>query len=138
MASEQLNRSSVLRKAPAPAFALAIFILSAQSTLSLPPTPFFSPDKVAHFIAYGVLAFALALWFPLASWKSHPFRTALFVVLITSLYCASDEAHQYFVPGRDTSVGYWVADTLGAIVAVLTVLWGTARLGNRVEKGTTT
>ena len=130
-----MNKTSVLRKAPAPAIALAIFILSAQSTLPLPPTPFFSPDKVAHFIAYGVLAFALALWFPLAHWKAHPFRTALFVVLITSLYGASDEAHQCFVPGRDTSVGDWVADTLGAIVAVLCVLWGTARLGNRGEKG---
>lgn len=129
-----MNKTSVLRKAPAPAIALAIFILSAQSSLPLPPTPFFSPDKVAHFIAYGALAFALALWFPVASWKAHPFRTAFLVVLLTSLYGASDEAHQYFVPGRDTSVGDWVADTLGAIVAVLCVLWGTSRLGNREEK----
>ena len=130
-----MNKTSVLRKVPAPAIALAIFILSAQSTLPMPPTPFFSPDKVAHFIAFGALAFALALWFPLASWKAHPFRTAFLVVLLTSLYGASDEAHQYFVPGRDTSVGDWVADTLGAIVAVLCVLWGTSRLGKRGETG---
>lgn len=123
-----MNKTSVLRKAPAPAIALAIFILSAQSTLPLPPTPFFSPDKIAHFIAYGALAFALALWFPVASWKAHPFRTALFVFLITSLYGASDEAHQSFVPGRDTSVGDWVADTIGGIVAVLCVLCVHSRL----------
>lgn len=125
----------LLRKLPAPLIALAIFLLSAQSTLPMPPTPFLSPDKVAHFIAFGTLAFALSLWFPLSRWKERPLQTALLVVLLTSLYSASDELHQYFVPGRDTSFGDWVADTAGAIAAVLIVLWGTARAGKRGVKG---
>lgn len=125
----------LITRLPAPLIALAIFILSAQSTLPMPPTPFLSPDKVAHFIAFGTLAFALSLWFPLSRWKERPFQTALLVILLTSLYGASDEFHQYFVPGRDPSVGDWLADTLGALGAVLIVLRGTTRAGKRGVKG---
>jgi VanZ family protein len=61
---------------------------------------------------------------------SHPLRTGGYgwrqigpSVLIASLYGASDELHQYFVPGRSAEVADWVADTLGALVAVLFAAW---------------
>ena len=130
-----MHMHPLLKKLPAPLIALAIFILSAQSTLPLPPTPFLSPDKVAHFIAFGTLAFALSLWFPLSRWKERPLQTALLVILLTSLYGASDEFHEYFVPGRDTSFGDWLADTLGALGAVLLFLWGTTQYTKRGVKG---
>ncbi|MFI5144557.1 MAG: VanZ family protein, partial [Ignavibacteria bacterium] len=38
-----------------------------------------------------------------------------------SLYGASDEFHQYFIPGRDCEFFDWVGDTVGAILAVLAI-----------------
>jgi VanZ family protein len=43
--------------------------------------------------------------------------------VIASLYGASDELHQSFIPGRSPEIGDWVADTLGALIAVLLVAW---------------
>jgi VanZ family protein len=42
-------------------------------------------------------------------------------LIFTSLYGASDEFHQYFVPGRDCEFFDWVGDTTGAIFAVLAI-----------------
>lgn len=105
---------NIVRKLPAPLIAVALFILSSQSTLPLPPTPFIGVDKIAHLIAYAALAFAVALLFPL-SWWEKPFSTAIFAISIASFYGITDEIHQHFVPGRDASIADWVADTLGAI-----------------------
>lgn len=132
---KKINKKILLTlslKILAPSIAIAIFILSSQSTLPLPPVPFFSPDKFAHFIAYGALALALAFWFSLDAWQQKPLKTASLVVIITSLYGISDELHQYFVPGRDSSVGDWLADSLGALTAVLIVC-----ISIRLKKGKT-
>ena len=40
-------------------------------------------------------------------------------MLIVSAYAASDEWHQSFVPGRASEAADWIADTAGAIVAVV-------------------
>ena len=37
---------------------------------------------------------------------------------MTSLYGASDEWHQYFVPGRSCEFGDWIADTAGGALAI--------------------
>lgn len=39
--------------------------------------------------------------------------------LLSSLYAASDEWHQSFIVGRDSSVTDWIADCLGCILSVL-------------------
>jgi VanZ family protein len=40
---------------------------------------------------------------------------------IASLYGISDEFHQSFVPGRTPDVVDWLADTSGALLAVLLI-----------------
>ena len=35
------------------------------------------------------------------------------------MYGVVDETHQYFVPGRSSSVGDWIADIVGAIFFVV-------------------
>ncbi len=42
-------------------------------------------------------------------------------VLFCSLYGLSDEWHQSFVPGRDASLGDWLADTIGAVLAATAI-----------------
>lgn len=69
-------------------------------------------DKLAHFLAYGLLA-TLVCRAMGSGW-----RGALVAVVAASAYGASDEWHQSFVPGRSCELADWVADTLGAAVAV--------------------
>jgi VanZ family protein len=69
-------------------------------------------DKILHFAAYGTLGALLRLG--LATPRRAPRRALALAVLLASLYGASDEWHQWFVPGRSCDVRDWVADVLGA------------------------
>lgn len=83
-------------------------------------------DKVAHGVAFGVLAVLIYL-----AW-----RRPWWVVTLASLYGVSDEVHQFFVPGRSADVTDWLADTLGALVAVLVVKYSLVRYLTRSHRGT--
>lgn len=68
-------------------------------------------DKFAHAITFGILG-ALIYLGTGRVWLS---------VLLASLYGISDELHQLVVPGRSTNGLDWLADTLGAVIAIFTV-----------------
>jgi len=100
----------------------AIFYLSAQP--DLPHHPEAALDvvikKLAHVTEYGVLV-ALAWW----AWRDDhgvaSWRAFLFAFGLAALYAISDEAHQYFVPGRNpqpVDVGF---DVLGSALSVLLI-----------------
>jgi VanZ family protein/UDP-2,3-diacylglucosamine pyrophosphatase LpxH len=101
------------------AVAAAIVWLSAQSHyplgVTLPPPL----DKLAHASIFGFLA--LVLDFTLHA--THPelplYRRHLLVFVAVSVYGATDEWHQFFVPGRACELGDWVADTLGGGLGLL-------------------
>lgn len=105
----------LLRWAPAVVWAALIFTLSSLSGLPAPPGGL--TDKHAHLITYAVLA-ALIVW---GLTDRSPARTtwgmAVAAVVLASLYGASDEWHQSFVPGRQVSALDWAADTAGAVLA---------------------
>ncbi|MGZ3693515.1 MAG: VanZ family protein [Bdellovibrionota bacterium] len=86
-----------------------IFWLSSLSVLPV-AMPFPYEDKFVHTAAYAILGFLAANAF---SQGSHKRRFWLAFVL-ASLYGITDEAHQYFVPGRDCSIWDWCADVTGA------------------------
>ena len=99
--------------APALVYAGVIFYLSAQpNPLPFLPRSIFSHDKLLHVIEYGGLGSLLA-W-GLASMGTPPRRALFLALAIASVYGASDEIHQYFVPNRECDVFDWMADTLGA------------------------
>ena len=52
-----------------------------------------------------------------ARWRGVKVRAAALAVLLATLYGVTDEAHQWFVPGRTAEVTDLVADALGAAVA---------------------
>jgi VanZ family protein len=89
----------------------AIFVASAQHTVRLPDVD--NSDKMLHFAAYAGLGVLLAYGGAPAAVGRLP------LIAIGSLYGASDEVHQSFVPGRTPDPADWVADTLGAIAGVL-------------------
>ena len=98
----------------------AIFIASSIPNLDRIPGGF--SDKTAHFWAYAVLgAFALRAT-ARATWRAVNGRAAAIAWLIAATYAITDEWHQALVPGRSPSWEDWVADALGAAVAVIAIL----------------
>lgn len=69
-------------------------------------------DKTMHFVAYGGLAFLLAL--TSAAFQQVSWRRYLWVLAIASAYGVLDEVLQIPV-GRHADVQDWIADTTGAV-----------------------
>ena len=95
------------------AVAVTIVWLSAQSQyplgIQLPPPL----DKVAHATVFGGLAWALDLALRLNRPDLPLYRRHLLVFVAVSIYGATDEWHQLFVPGRSCEFGDWLADSVG-------------------------
>lgn len=74
-------------------------------------------DKVVHLGLYSILGSALA-W---GLWRS---RKGTYPVLLAlgMAYGALDEGHQAFVPGRDPSVGDFLADCAGVVLGFFFLL----------------
>ena len=102
-------------------FAALLFYLSSQSRL--PSAGIRGFDKLAHFAAFGVLAWLVAR----ALSRSGVGRTkaALLAALISTLYGGSDELHQRHTPGRSSDWADLAADGLGASAA--SALWAQTR-----------
>ncbi|ADE55186.1 VanZ family protein [Coraliomargarita akajimensis DSM 45221] len=96
---------------------LAIFAASSASQLATPDLSFaLTPDKIAHFLVFGLLATSIIR---IPAFRNPTWRGALTAILITSGYGAFDEFHQSMTPGRAVELYDWLADTAGALVAVL-------------------
>lgn len=91
------------------ALVVCILIASGQSQVAGPDIINF--DKLAHLLVFGLLAtlVARAMVRPGLRWWAIP---------LVSLYGACDEFRQSLTPGRFVEVADWVADTVGAIIAV--------------------
>ncbi len=96
-----------------------IFYLSSQSKLPTLSKPIFGLDKLLHAFAFGSLAFTSSYWFSDRAWKEKSGLLFFMIVVIVALYGVSDEFHQSFVPNRSVSVYDWIADCVGAVLAVL-------------------
>lgn len=101
--------------APVVLWCAIIFTLSSFSKLPGPPSGI--TDKHEHFVTYAILA-ALTLR-ALAGGRLAGVTVtgALLAALFAMIYGGTDELHQAFVPGRDSSFGDLVADTLGGLMA---------------------
>jgi VanZ family protein len=93
-----------------------IFQLSSQSD-PMPAVTAHVWDKLLHLTEFGVLAvlFNRAFDGEGAGWRI----AGMLALLSTSVYAATDEWHQAFVPLRASDVHDWIADTTGAALAIL-------------------
>lgn len=106
---------------------IVIFGFSAQSN-PLPEVTTHVWDKLLHASEYAGLAFLLAR---ALRGEGAPWSVVLaLAVVMASAYGASDEVHQAFVPGRDSAIGDWLADSLGAFMGAM-ILRGASGLGRR-------
>jgi VanZ family protein len=101
-----------------------IFHLSAEPN-PLPTVTEHVWDKILHFVEYGGLAFVICRAF---AGEGLGWLTAIVVAaLVASLYGASDEWHQAFVPNRSSDVHDWMADSIGALAgAAAFIMFSTA------------
>jgi VanZ family protein len=92
-------------------YAAVIFYLSSQSA-PLPELTEHVWDKFLHTIEYAGLGLLVcrALVGEGIPWV----RAAILAVAISSVYGASDEWHQSFVPDRSSDVRDWITDNIGA------------------------
>ncbi len=117
-----MNKVFVRYWLPFVLWALAIFGASSVPGADFPDSPIFAHDKILHFIVFFGFAFLLerALHhqnrFPFLARHSH-----LATLVAAIVYGSLDEFHQAFVPGRDPDVFDLMADTTGAIGAVILV-----------------
>ena len=114
------------------AYWVALFTLTHLPRVPVVGEPV--PDKLAHFLAYGVLAGVLYL----AKWASGSpaKRSAYFVLTVSLLYGAMDEITQPLV-GRSCELYDWLADAAGAII-VVGVFASVRYLAERVGSGSNT
>ena len=119
MQNESVRHPFVWYQLPAIFWALLIFISSSIPSAMMPSFKLLDYDKLVHFSVYFLFAFftyrALRYQTRLPLLARH---ALLWTVLLIMIYGASDEFHQYFVPGRVADVFDLSADTMGACVLV--------------------
>lgn len=71
--------------------------------------------KSAHCLEFTGLSFLFNI--SLYVTKNKP--SFVFAVMLTSIYAATDEFHQFFVEGRSCQITDWAIDTAGAILGAL-------------------
>jgi len=91
---------------------------SVEAVPSVGPT-WLSIDKLAHFGVFGLLATTIARLDQAQHWR---LLGALWAIVIVSVYGFGDELLQGFTPNRSMEFADWVADTVGAAVAVIVYL----------------
>ncbi len=112
---------------PVVAYAGLIFFMSSLSASDLGPSEIWRFDKLIHTVEYAVLG-ALACRALLLGPRLSA-RWAVPVAIVAAfLYGLSDEWHQSFVPGRDSSGWDALADLTGAILGSMTYLLTMRRL----------
>jgi VanZ family protein len=74
-------------------------------------------DKALHAIEYGGLGLLLSV--ALIASGLAPRRALVAAAVCASLYGASDEVHQAFVPNRSSDVRDWCADTCGGALGAV-------------------
>ena len=107
---------------------LVIFIESSFPAEAYPKIEIWGSDKLVHIGVYGLLAALTYISF--IHQQKSPFlvkHAIIFAILICSIYGATDEFHQYFVPNRDCEILDWLADFLGVMIMVLLIKYYLAK-----------
>jgi VanZ family protein len=122
-------------RAPAIAWALFLFTLSSIPDIPSPIHLGSWDDKLNHFIAYGILG-ALVLRATTMNRELPNGRHFKLTLSLAVLFGATDELHQYFVPGRFMEFYDFVADAAGIAAGALFYLWLCKRRSPNKSLGT--
>lgn len=109
-------------RAPAIAWALTLFVLSSIPDIPSPIHLGTWDDKLQHFAAYAILG-ALVLRATAIDSRLPNGRNFMMTFALCTFFGATDEVHQYFVPGRFMEFNDFVADAAGVVAGALVYLW---------------
>ena len=98
-------------------WALCIFIFSSFSTLKSPDLGIALQDKWTHMVEFGIFGFLLQRSF--IHCYGNCFRSYLFTFVVGVVYGVLDEIHQAFVPGRESDIIDFYADSIGVFMALV-------------------
>ena len=99
-------------------YCILIYWLSSQPTLPAPML-FTHQDKIHHMGAYFIMGILANRFFN--DFFEKPTTCFIASLIFCSLYGISDEWHQSYVQGRESDVFDWLADTSGALIALVTI-----------------
>lgn len=114
--------------APAIVYAGMIVAMSSIPSESLPSGEVWSYDKVIHLCEYAVLAALLVRALSLGPPGLACGAAFGVAVAVAIAFGVSDEWHQSFTPGRDSSLGDVLADAAGSAIGAA------AAIGYRVQR----
>ena len=124
---------------PAVGYAAVIFSLSSSPLDIEELAPVFEYDKLLHLVEYYIFGYLLMRAFTTSPDSSLAGKAVFATILIGTAYGASDEFHQYFVPGRNWDLLDVLFDAAGATLAAVTFSFVRHPLGpvraleNRIE-----
>jgi VanZ family protein len=107
--------------APPVLYAALIYMLSAQSRFGVELPDVALADKWIHLIEYGAFGFLIARAVDRLGTRGPRFAAAM-AIAIGACYGATDELHQWFVPGRNSDGWDLLADTVGSALGGLVYL----------------
>jgi len=107
---------------PVLAYVALIFAVSSRPNLKA-PLRFRNADKLVHVLEYGGLGVLSARALGSTSRFHGALRGGSMALILGMVVGASDELFQAGVPGRQSSVLDFLADTLGLALALLFYLW---------------
>ena len=117
-------KSIIWHHGPPVFWAVLIFVVSSIPSLSPPDTGISMQDKLAHGVEYGIFGFLIQ--------RSICYRFGCCINLffigfgIGMVYGGLDEIHQLFIPGRQSCIEDFIADTVG-VFAGQGIFWLTIR-----------
>ena len=79
----------------------------------------FPVRKIAHMSEYALLALLLFMHLRAGKRSRGTRKNDVLAFLFTVVYAATDEFHQYFIPGRSAQVRDVLIDALGAMLGLL-------------------
>ena len=112
----------ILKWLPAIFVAACNFYLSSQEHLEHMPG-FWNADKIVHFFCFSGFSFWVSFACGIKSYKKTWLPT-----LIIGLWAITDEIHQSFTPGRESSALDWLADTTGAFLGAVIFVFFTTKI----------
>ena len=118
----------VLKWLPAIFVACCNIYLSSQEHIKQMPTVW-NADKVVHFFCFAGFSFWVAFACNIKSYKKVWLPT-----LIISLWAVTDEIHQSFTPGRESSALDWFADTAGAFLGAVVFVFVVTKIKALLER----
>ncbi|MDD5439059.1 MAG: VanZ family protein [Candidatus Omnitrophica bacterium] len=100
--------------APLIVYMCVMWYCSSQPKEKFPSVKIPYADKIAHVVEYGIFGYLLTrALYPDAD-RATVLRRLFIVAVVSALWGASDEIHQYFVPTRDMDAVDWLSDCAGA------------------------